>query len=188
MKRIAAVLLCLLATTAEAQKTKLGPMDIFNLEYATSPEISPDGQWVVYVRQYFDVMTDRRYSNLWIARSDGSDHRPLTAGKYTEGEPAWSPDGKRLAYISTREGAPQIYVRWMDNGQTSPITKVQEPPSGIAWSPDGSDPYSLFALAVPLYVLYELSVFVALFAYRRRQKRAARREAEENAAHAGAPA
>jgi len=138
MRRMAAAFLLVLATSAEAQTSKLGPMDIFNLEYATSPEISPDGQWVVYVRQYFDVMTDRRYSNLWIARSDGSDHRPLTAGKYTEGQPAWSPDGKRLAYVSTREGSPQIYVRWMDNGQTSPITKVQEPPSGIAWSPDGS--------------------------------------------------
>ena len=138
MKRIAAALLLALAPTVEAQTTKLGPMDIFNLEYATSPEISPDGQWVVYVRQYFDVMTDKRYSNLWIARTDGTDHRPLTSGKYTEGQPAWSPDGKRLAYVSTREGSPQIYVRWMDNGQTSPITKVQEPPSGIAWSPDGS--------------------------------------------------
>ena len=138
MKRIAAALLLALATTVEAQTTKLGPMDIFNLEYATSPDISPDGQWVVYVRQYFDVMTDKQYSNLWIARTDGTDHRPLTSGKYTEGQPAWSPDGKRLAYVSTREGSPQIYVRWMDNGQTSPITKVQEPPSGIAWSPDGS--------------------------------------------------
>ena len=138
MKRITAAGLLFLVSSVEAQTAKLGPMDVFNLEYATSPEISPDGQWVVYVRQFFDVMTDRRYSNLWMVRSDGTDHRPLTSGKYTEGQPAWSPDGKRLAYVSTRDGSPQIYVRWMDNGQTSPITKVQEPPSGIAWSPDGS--------------------------------------------------
>jgi sec-independent protein translocase protein TatC len=54
----------------------------------------------------------------------------------------------------------------------------------------GADPYSLFALAVPLYVLFEVSVFVAQFAYRRREKRRARRDAEESASHqsAGAPA
>ncbi|MBL8989369.1 MAG: PD40 domain-containing protein, partial [Gemmatimonadetes bacterium] len=113
-------------------------MDVFNLEYVAQTAISPDGQWVVYVRQFFDVMTDRRYSNLWLVRSDGTDHRPLTTGKYNDYDAVWSPDGKRLAYISTREGAPQIYVRWMDNGQTYPITRLQEPPSGLAWSPDGS--------------------------------------------------
>ncbi|MFN0180365.1 MAG: S9 family peptidase [Gemmatimonadales bacterium] len=120
-----------------AQAPKLGPMDIFQLEYASSPQISPDGQWVVYVREFFDVMSDRRYSNLWLIKSDGTDNRPITTGKYNDGSPRWSPDGKRLAYVSTREGSPQIYVRWMDNGQTSAITRLQEPPGGIAWSPDG---------------------------------------------------
>jgi sec-independent protein translocase protein TatC len=53
----------------------------------------------------------------------------------------------------------------------------------------GADPYSLFALAIPLYVLYELSVFVAQFAYRKRQKREAKRDAENSSPdHAGAPA
>jgi len=129
-----------LATAAPvaAQADRFQPMDVFNLEYVAQTAISPDGQWVVYVRQFFDVMTDRRYSNLWLVRSDGTDHRPLTTGKYNDYDAVWSPDGKRLAYISTREGAPQIYVRWMDNGQTYPITRLQEPPSGLAWSPDGS--------------------------------------------------
>ncbi|MBM4187057.1 MAG: S9 family peptidase [Gemmatimonadetes bacterium] len=113
-------------------------MDVFQLEYASSPMISPDGQSVVYVREYFDVMTDRRYSNLWLVKSDGTDNRPITTGKYNDGSPRWSPDGKRLAYVSNREGSPQIYVRWMDDGQTAAITRIQEPPSGLAWSPDGS--------------------------------------------------
>jgi len=52
----------------------------------------------------------------------------------------------------------------------------------------GADPYSLFALAVPLYILYELSVFVAMVVYRRRQKRQARRDAEDSAPHQSARA
>jgi acylaminoacyl-peptidase len=125
-------------TTLEAQKGRLGPRDIFELEYATDPQISPDGQWIVYVRQFSDVMTDRRYSNLWLARTDGSEHRPLTTGKYNDGSPRWSPDGGRLAYTSTRDGSPQIFLRWMASGQTHAVTNVTEPPMGFAWSPDGS--------------------------------------------------
>ncbi len=137
-RRIVVGGLVVISAPAAAQTTKLGPMDIFNLEYASDPQISPDGQWIAYVREYFDVMTDRRYSNLWLVRSDGTDNRPITSGKFTEGQPRWSPDGKRLAYVSARDGSPQIYVRWMDNGQTSPVTRVPEPPMGPTWSPDGS--------------------------------------------------
>jgi acylaminoacyl-peptidase len=114
------------------------PADIFQLEFASDPQISPDGQSVVYVRQWSDLMTDRRYSNLWIVKADGSDHRPLTTGKFSETMPRWSADGKRLAYLSNRGGTPQIYVRWMDTGTTLAVTNVTEPPSGIDWSPDGT--------------------------------------------------
>ena len=128
----------LTASTASAQANRLQPMDVFNLEYAQGPQISPDGQWVVYTREYFDVMTDKAYANLWMVRADGTDQRPLTTGKFHDGSARWSPDGKRLAYVSDRDGSPQIYVRWTDNGQTYPVTSLQQPPAGIAWSPDGS--------------------------------------------------
>jgi dipeptidyl aminopeptidase/acylaminoacyl peptidase len=129
--------LCAVCTQAQEKSDRLTAMDIFNLQNATDPQISPDGMKIVYVRNFADVMTDRRYANLWIINFDGSENRALTTGDFGDRSPIWSPDGTRLAYISDRDGKPQIYVRWMDTGQTARITNVDEPPSGMAWSPDG---------------------------------------------------
>ena len=134
------LLVCLLAGAAPATvvaQQKLTPSDLFQFEYAADPQISPDGQWVVYVRQWQDVMTDRRYANLWLVRTDGTDNRPLTTGKFNESSPRWSPDGKRLAYLTNRGGSAQIQVRYMDTGMTHPVTSIASPPSGVTWSPDG---------------------------------------------------
>ncbi len=142
-----------IAPPAAGQTDRLSVEDIFNMEYARDPQISPDGQRVVYVRQFADIMTDRRYSNLWIIRSDGSDHRPLTSGNYNDHTPRWSPDGQRLAFISDREGKPQIFIRWMDTGQSAPITNLTEPPSNIAWSPDGTQlAFTKLVPAAPLKI------------------------------------
>ncbi|MFT7364935.1 MAG: Tol biopolymer transport system component, partial [Algoriphagus sp.] len=54
------------------QKTNLQPLDLFDLEYISDPQISPDGSKVVYVRNFKDVMTDRDYSSLWMVNIDGS--------------------------------------------------------------------------------------------------------------------
>ena len=136
------VLLAVLAAVAVSlaaneRADRLEPMDIFKLQYASDPEISPDGRRVAYVRQFADVMADERYSNLWIINADGSDHRPLTTGNHHDSEPRWSPDSTRLAYLSDAEGKPQIYVRWLDSGQTARITNLSEAPSALSWSPDG---------------------------------------------------
>lgn len=132
-----ALLLFFVVAPLQAQSDRLLPTDVFNLEYVTDPQVSPDGQWVAYVRNFGDAMTDRWYSNIWLARTDGSEQRPLTTGKVNDGGPRWSPDGKRLGYLSTRDGTPQIYVRWMESGQVQPVTSVTEPPMGFQWSPDG---------------------------------------------------
>ena len=132
-------LACLLAATTlfAADTSRLALMDEFQLELATDPQISPDGKRVVYVRQFADVMGDRRHSNLWIVNYDGTDQRPLTTGNFNDSSPRWSPDGTQLIYISNRDGSTQIYRRWMDTGQVAKITNLTQPPSGLAWSPDG---------------------------------------------------
>ena len=134
---LAAVLWFPVGLNAQAPAARLTAQDAFNLELPADPQISPDGRLVVYVRSAADIMTDKRFSNLWIVNADGSGHRPLTSGKHGIGSPRWSPDGTRLAYASDEDGTNQIYVRWMDDGRTIKVTTLTVPLSGLSWSPDG---------------------------------------------------
>ena len=121
---------------SQEKSDRLTAMDVFNLQFAADPQISPDGKRIVYVRQFSDIMNDKRESNLWVISADGSEDRGLTNGNYSDSSPRWSPDGTRIAYLSDRDGKPQIYVRWMDNGQTAQLTNLDSAPSDIVWSPD----------------------------------------------------
>ena len=124
------------------------PQHIFELEYADDPRISLDGSEIVYVRTFMDIMTDRARSNLWITSYDGSGHRPLLTGQQDYTSPRWSPDGARLLYVGSDEHSQrQLFVRWMDTGQTAMLTHLQEAPGGISWSPDGR--WIAFSMFVP---------------------------------------
>src|SRR6476660_2671870 len=133
---VAVVLLLSLSLALQAQDSanRLTAMDEFQLQTATDPQISPDGKKIVYVRRFADPMTDKRYSNLWAINSDGSDHRPIPNGNLGDAPPRWSPDGTRVAYLSDADGKQQLYVRWVDTGQASRITNLEQAPDAIAWS------------------------------------------------------
>jgi len=112
--------------------------DLFGLEVATDPQISPDGRRIAYVRRSGDIMTDRMRPSIWLIDSVSGEQAPLVAGPGAHMAPRWSPDGTRIAYISTAEGgAAQLYVRWLASGEAVRITGLPHAPSSIAWSPDG---------------------------------------------------
>ena len=110
------------------------PMDVFELEWASDPQIAPDGRCVAYVRSHADVMRDAWKGDIWLINTDGSSHRPLVANATS---PRWSPDGKRLAYVAGSGTTAQLHVLWMESGASAPVTRLTRPPSQLAWSPDG---------------------------------------------------
>ena len=132
--------LIIAATTANAADDTdiLQNVDIFQMEVASDPQISPDGSQIAYVRRGMEIMSDRPISNIWVINSDGSAHRPLLSGGQSYSSPRWSPNGDRIAYVSNVDGrGAQIHVRWMDTGQTALLTNVRNGPGSITWSPDG---------------------------------------------------
>ena len=115
----------------------LQPADIFDIEYASDVQISPNGSTVAYVRRTNDIMVDKARSNIWLVNANGADHRPFLSGRADYSFPRWSPSGDRIAYISAVEGSPQLYVKWLSSGETALITNLTEAPTDLAWSPDG---------------------------------------------------
>lgn len=111
--------------------------DVFELEYADDPRVSPGGQRIVYERHGNDIMTDSTRSNLWVIDVDGSNHRPVVSGAVQATSPRWSPDGDRLAWFQSTDNATELRLRWMDGGQTARLASHLEEPAGLSWSPDG---------------------------------------------------
>jgi acylaminoacyl-peptidase len=115
----------------------LEPIDIFDLEYVSNPRISPDGEKIIYERNYFDIQTDREYSNLWIINADGRENRPLTTGNQNDFNAIWSKDQKTIFYQSNTDGSTQVYKMWLDKGNIAKISNTQRSLSGLSVSPDG---------------------------------------------------
>ena len=140
-------LLTLTTTLQAGDKGRLSLKDVFELQYASDPQISPGGERVVYVRNFMDIMKDKQRSNLWIINVDGTGHRPITTGNRNDGSPRWSPKGDRLAYVSSESGSAQIHCRWMKTGDTAQLTRLTQSPSSLTWSPDGK--HLAFSMLVP---------------------------------------
>lgn len=150
MQRFALALFALagtsfIASTSHAETRIFEPMDVFALQWVDSPQISPNGEHIVYQRMGFDVMKDRTQSSLWMIDSDGRNHRPLADSGQGA---AWSRDGRRIAYVAKTKGSAQIQMHWLDGGQDASITELTGSPGNLSWSPDGQ--WLAFTMRVPV--------------------------------------
>ncbi len=122
--------------------------DVAKLKYVSDPERSPDGKWVAYTVSGVDTEKDKRDSDVWMVSWDGSEQVRLTSSKDSESEPRWSPDGKYLAFLTSRgnddeddekknkkKGA-QVWLLNRAGGEAEKLTDIEGDIDDYAWSPD----------------------------------------------------
>jgi acylaminoacyl-peptidase len=121
--------------------------DVFQLAWATSPQLDQEGRRLVYLRHSMDIMRDQPQSSLWRMNIDGSEHRPVVTGPDSVSSPALSPAGDRVAYLRRDDMGVQLFVSWLDSAQTAQLTRLPWAPQGLTWSPDGE--WLAFRMLVP---------------------------------------
>lgn len=116
------------------------PESMVNLPVVGSPEISPDGSIIAYtVRETQMEGDDSSFlTHIWVAAADGSMNRQFTRGEQSATNPQFSPDGKYLSFISTRDDDRQVYKMYLDGGEAQKITSAENGVGSYLWSPDGS--------------------------------------------------
>ena len=138
MRVLVAVLSLSLAGAAHAAAHPFNFDEMARLGRLGDFDVSRDGKWVVYAVGRADVDENKVTSALWLLPVDRSQPpRKLTAGVKKDREPRFSPDGKRIAFVSDRDGAPQVYLLELTGGEPQKLTSFVEGFGGPIWSPDG---------------------------------------------------
>ena len=142
-------LLVAAAISAFAQDGSKHPItftDMIGMHRVAEPDISRDGKWIAYTVTTPDMDANRGASNIWIVSTAGGAEMQLTRSGH-DSSPVWSPDGKTLAFLSSRSGVSQVYLLSMEGGEPHPLTKLSTGADIVKWSPDGK----LIALTSSVY-------------------------------------
>ena len=123
--------------TDQTPRPTFQPDELFRFKFLQKGKISPDGKKMVYGVSRLDVEKDQEFANLWLLDLETYYIRQLTFGDWSDSQPDWSPDGKRIAFLSTRSGKAQIYVLRLEGGEAQELTDLTGIGGGPLWSPDG---------------------------------------------------
>ncbi|HYX82158.1 MAG TPA: hypothetical protein VE714_07185, partial [Gemmatimonadales bacterium] len=112
--------------------------DYIALKSISDPQLSPDSKWVAYTVSIPSLEDNRNISRIWVAEVATGKSRQVTNGPGSDRQPRWSPDGKTLAFISTREAGAQVWVLPIAGGEPRKVSSLADGASDPLWLPDGS--------------------------------------------------
>ena len=120
-------------------KRSLIPTDVYKIKTIADPQVSPDGKWVAYVLSAVDTGKDKRNSDIWMISWDGKENLQMTNTEDGESSPRWSPDGKYLSFLASRNADKHSQVWLMDRrgGEAKKLTDIKGDVGEYTWSPDG---------------------------------------------------
>jgi dipeptidyl aminopeptidase/acylaminoacyl peptidase len=108
--------------------------DLTKIQRISDPQVSPDGRWVAYVQGAVDLEANKTIRHLWLVPTEGGEPRQLTRGEGSDTRPRWSPDGKSIAFISTRGGTSQVWIVPIDGGEARQVTSLSTEADGVSWA------------------------------------------------------
>lgn len=124
------------AQAREAAKHAITFDDLIKMHRVGDAQISPGGKWVAYTVSTPDLEANRSASDIWLVPTSGGDPVQLTQSGH-DSSPVWSPDGKTIAFLSSRSGTSQVYLLSMEGGEAQQFTHLSTGADLVKWSPDG---------------------------------------------------
>lgn len=137
--QILAAAFFLLLVTPVAHAEFLTPEHVSKIAEVSEPRVSPEGDWIAYTVTRDDVDADEARSQVWMVPAGGGDAVAMTAAGESSSQPRWSPDGKYLAFLSSRDDAPtQVWLLARHGGEATQLTDTAQSVNSFEWAPDSS--------------------------------------------------